>query len=293
MVRILFRKSYYKKKVVYGLHVSVLPNQVAPESTDGQPAPIMSQPVAGFADRAQGLDILKNLDQLHVKQKMETFEAVMGWETKNKYEIMDASAKVLFKAEEESSGCGRHCIGSERAFNIKLRDSTENEVIQLERPWMSDSCCCPCCLQRMEVSTPDTDKDPDPYAYVLFVHRFFLQISAPPGNVIGFLQQEWDPCVPKFTIRDADDNTIMRIDGPWMTYGGFGNNVDFTIKEPEGETELGKITKKWTGMMKETFSDSDNFGLSFPATMDVKSKALLLGALFLMDYMYYEGRGGD
>lgn len=46
--------------------------------------------------------------------------------------------------------------------------------------------------------------------------------------------------------------------------------------------EVGKISKHWTGFVKETFTDADNFGISFPYDLDVKLKAVLLAALFLI-----------
>ena len=38
------------------------------------------------------------------------------------------------------------------------------------------------------------------------------------------------------------------------------------------------------------FSDADTYGISFPIDLDVNAKALILGALFLIDIMYFEER---
>ncbi len=57
--------------------------------------------------------------------------------------------------------------------------------------------------------------------------------------------------------------------------------------------EAGKITKKWSGLMKEGFTDADNFGVMFPADWDVESKALLLGAVFLIDFVHFENKGNN
>ena len=51
--------------------------------------------------------------------------------------------------------------------------------------------------------------------------------------------------------------------------------------------KVGKITKQWSGLMKEAFTDADNFGVSFPMDMNVKTKATLFGAVFLIDFMYF------
>ena len=35
-------------------------------------------------------------------------------------------------------------------------------------------------------------------------------------------------------------------------------------------TQIGKITKQWSGIGREIFTDSDNFGVNFPIDLDVK-----------------------
>ena len=34
--------------------------------------------------------------------------------------------------------------------------------------------------------------------------------------------------------------------------------------------KVGMITKQWTGILKEAFTDADNFGINFPLDLDVK-----------------------
>lgn len=45
---------------------------------------------------------------------------------------------------------------------------------------------------------------------------------------------------------------------------------------------LGKITKKWGGVIKEYFTDADTFQVEFAQYLDVYTKATLLAALFLI-----------
>lgn len=45
---------------------------------------------------------------------------------------------------------------------------------------------------------------------------------------------------------------------------------------------VGKISKQWTGLVRELFTDVDNFGIQFPLDLDVKMKAVMLGACFLI-----------
>ncbi|KAJ8048509.1 Phospholipid scramblase 1 [Holothuria leucospilota] len=52
--------------------------------------------------------------------------------------------------------------------------------------------------------------------------------------------------------------------------------------------QIGKISKQWAGIVKELATNADNFGITFPLDLDVKVKATLLGALFLIDFMFFE-----
>ena len=50
----------------------------------------------------------------------------------------------------------------------------------------------------------------------------------------------------------------------------------------DGSTQVGKISKEWSGIGKELFTDADTFGISFPMDLDVKIKAVLVGAVLLI-----------
>lgn len=45
---------------------------------------------------------------------------------------------------------------------------------------------------------------------------------------------------------------------------------------------MGRISKEWGGLLREALTDADDFGLQFPVDLDVKVKAVLLGATFLI-----------
>jgi len=41
------------------------------------------------------------------------------------------------------------------------------------------------------------------------------------------------------------------------------------------------------------FTKADNFAVSFPIDLDVRMKAVLLGTIFLIDFMYFEQKKND
>lgn len=57
----------------------------------------------------------------------------------------------VYKAKEQTDCLTRYCCGVLRPFDITIRDNFDQEVIHLERPLRCQSCCCFCCLQKLEV----------------------------------------------------------------------------------------------------------------------------------------------
>jgi len=69
--------------------------------------------------------------------------------------------------------------------------------------------------------------------------------------------------------------------------------VPFYVFPPTGgntvEEKIGNITKIWTGLGTELFTDADKFEVEFPADANTNAKARLLGALFLINQLFFEG----
>ena len=64
-------------------------------------------------------------------------------------------------------------------------------------------------------------------------------------------------------------------------------DVNYPILTPDGD-EIGKVAKQFSGVARELITDADNFSVSFPVDLDVKIKAVLFGAVFLIDMMFFE-----
>ncbi|XP_005111960.1 phospholipid scramblase 2 [Aplysia californica] len=259
-----------------GMYPSVGPGgqAIAMQPVPGAPPPAGSAgwgpgpgapPVAVSAP--PGLEYLTRVDQLLVKQKMEALEAFTGFETNNKYEVLNTMGQRVYMAVEDTCCCTRCCCGASRPFDMKILDNHKKEVMHLSRPLRCSTCWCPCCLQKMTV-------------------------EAPKGSVIGFVRQAWSCCHPKYKVNNAEDDTVLRIKGPCCRCNICGD-IEFEVTSPDESTHVGQITKQWSGLAKEIFTDADNFGVTFPIDLDVKTKATTLGAVFLIDFMYFEQDKGD
>ena len=66
----------------------------------------------------------------------------------------------------------------------------------------------------------------------------------------------------------------------------------FKVKTPSGG-EIGVVTKKWAGFIKEYFTDAETFVVTWPMDLDAKVKGLLLGAVILVDFMFFEKKNNE
>jgi len=225
----------------------------------------MSMP-SGFAPPPNcppALAYLSTVDSLVIKQQLEVLEMFSGFETNNKYKITNNMGQLVFFAKEDNDCCTRLMCGPLRPFQMKIFDNARNEVISLDRPLACTGCCCYSCSHQS------------------------LEVCCPPGNPIGTIEAEFSFMTPKFAIKDASGSTVLKIKGPTCTINMCGT-IEFDVLTSDGQTPIGKITKEWAGFGKELFTDSDTFGVQFPMDLDAKVKATLLGAVFLIDFLYYE-----
>ena len=55
----------------------------------------------------------------------------------------------------------------------------------------------------------------------------------------------------------------------------------------------GIITKRWSGLLKEMFTDADNFGVDLARVPDPQLRALAFAATVLIDVVHFErAKGG-
>uniref|UniRef100_A0A8C8U4V3 Phospholipid scramblase n=1 Tax=Peromyscus maniculatus bairdii TaxID=230844 RepID=A0A8C8U4V3_PERMB len=214
-----------------------------------------------------GLEYLTQIDQILIHQQIELLEVLTGFETNNKYEIKNSLGQRVYFAVEDTDCCTRNCCGAARPFTLRILDNLGREVMTLERPLRCSSCCFPCCLQEIE-------------------------IQAPPGVPVGYVTQTWHPCLPKFTLQNEKRQDVLKVVGPCVVCSCC-SDIDFELKSLDEGSVVGKISKQWSGFVREAFTDADNFGIQFPLDLDVKMKAVMLGACFLIDFMFFEKTGNE
>jgi uncharacterized protein YxjI len=200
------------------------------------------------------MDRLSSVNALVVSQRKEWGEILSGFETKNKYVVMDASGNELYAAVEEGGSLIlRWFLKALRPFEINIYTLDKQLVLNLKRPFR------------------------------FYFHR--LNIFDPQGKPLGSIQKRFSILRRKYSVLDNTEQEIYQLFGPIL------HPWTFMIRKED--RELGKITKKWSGFLKEGFSDADNFGVTFPASWDSRLKSIFLGAVFLIDFVHFENKGNN
>ena len=88
-----------------------------------------------------------------------------------------------------------------------------------------------------------------------------------------------------FYVYDKHDNQFAEVKGKWTGW-------DFTFVTPEGH-QMGKVSKKWAGALKELFTNADTYVVSIADDLADQpiAKMLLLAATIAIDVVYYEQGG--
>jgi len=117
-----------------------------------------------------------------------------------------------------------------------------------------------------------------------------ISIEAPVGVHVGSVRQSVSCLAPKYEIMDEKGDIILNIEGPMCICQCICcmQDQEFIVNSADHSQQVGKISKQWSGLGKEWFTDADNFGVSFPMDLDVKMKAVMIGAVFLIDFMFFE-----
>ncbi len=197
------------------------------------------------------MEKLSTTDGLVISQKKEWGEIFTGFETKNKYAVMETNGNELyFAGEVDGNLLLRLFLKSTRPFTIDIKGSDGQTIISIKRPWR------------------------------FYFHEADILDSS--GKKIGNLKKRFSFIRRIYTVTDDSGNELFELFGPIL------HPWTFNIMKSGGE--VGKITKKWSGFGKEIFTDADNFGVTFPREMTVLTKAILLGAVFLIDFVHFENK---
>lgn len=110
-----------------------------------------------------------------------------------------------------------------------------------------------------------------------------IEIRDGNGQVVGNIKQKFQLLKPKFKIFDPSGLPIAEISGDWKAW-------NFVIKD-HMDREMGIITKKWAGAMKEIFTTADKYNVSLSAGFEnEKNKIAVLASAITIDMVLKENK---
>lgn len=199
-----------------------------------------------------GMDsIVADRERVLVRQTKEWGEILLGFESKNRFELLDEHGQRLGLAAEEAQGFGawflRNLFGRCRKASIHVYDALGRKVGRGEKPfrWY---------FHRMEVWDGETR--------------------------LGAVQRRFSLLHRTFAIENAAGEEVMQIHSPLFRI--------WTFKLMFQGQEVGAIKKRWGGLLREMFTDADTFGLEVQQHVPVEVRKILLIATFLIDFTCFE-----
>lgn len=190
--------------------------------------------------------------KLFVKQSFELAE-VFNFETRNKYRILDESGRdVAFAAEQQKgvfSFILRQFLGHWRSFEFHFFTPTREKFLVAKHPF-----------------------------------RFYftrLDVYDIEGNYLGGMERRFSIFSKKFQVQIADTDSAIEVSSPFWRI--------WTFPFKRRGQKIAEISKKWTGLGFEMFTDKDTFLVEYSSeNLNENERAVILAAALYVDLMFFE-----
>src|ERR1044071_5757763 len=101
-------------------------------------------------------------------------------------------------------------------------------------------------------------------------------ISSGDNKMIGSVRQKFKLFKPTFRIFNHEERQVAEITGDWKAWNFVINN--------DNNAQIGTISKKWAGAMKEIFTTADKYVVSLdPSYSNMMNKIIVLSAAITID----------
>jgi hypothetical protein len=201
------------------------------------------------------LNWIETAKELVIRQNKEWVEILTGWESSNSYSIFDEQGYKRADIFERSKGLFDNLLkqfwGSHRGFEAIILNTNNTAAIRFQRS-----------------------------AYLFFSS---LTVIDEQEVALGHVKRRFGIIFKKYDLIDKDMKVFACIKSPiWAIW-------TFRVYLPRESTPAASISKQWSGLLKEAFTDTDNFKLSFGTHMWSKNeRCVLLAAAIAIDFDFFE-----
>ncbi|NMO15314.1 scramblase [Pyxidicoccus fallax] len=191
---------------------------------------------------------------LRMRQMRELAEVLIGWESKNRYEVCDETGRVTVYVGETGDGWGSALKRNFWPFyKARLECVTLGGTVALalERPWS-----------------------------FLFARA---HLYAWDGRELGTIQQRFTFLGRRLDLLSPGGAVVATAEGPLFK--------PWTFRILQRGAEVAVVRKRWSGLLQEAFTDADTFTLEFaPECTDARLRQMILGVALLVDLTYFDNR---
>ena len=108
-----------------------------------------------------------------------------------------------------------------------------------------------------------------------------ITIKNAQGEAIGYIKQKFKLFTPTFNIFNTSEELIAEISGDWKAW-------NFTINDA-ANNQIGSISKKWAGAMKELFTTADKYNVQIEENYaNLENKIAILAGAITIDMVLKE-----
>lgn len=201
-------------------------------------------------------NLIKDTKIFKISQSVEALEVIAGFESRNRYRVNDAMNRDIVEVTEEKGGFGgmmsRLLLSHMRGLTLSAMTADGLELFRLNRP------------------------------FAFYFSK--MQATDSSGRPICTVARRFSLINRRFDILDPCERIRMTITGPLL------KPWTFRVFDQNG-AEIGVIKKKWSGLLKETFSTADNFEVTVERNLEFRDKLSILSAAFLIDLIHFERKG--
>lgn len=204
---------------------------------------------------SKGDGVIFDTDVIVIRQLKEWTEIMVNWETSNRYEVRSPEGEILGLIAERKGG-----------FLAVL----SRLILRSHRS--------------MEIDVYSADQKP----MLTLVRPFYwilsdLEVRTAEGARVGSVHGRWSWFRKVYDLRDESDHRFARIESPFWRLWTF----------PLVGTRA-QITKKWRGVLAETFTDSDTYVVDFGGeNWSPTQRKTILGAAISVDMDHFENNQGS
>lgn len=196
--------------------------------------------------------VLPHVPEVRVRQKREIAE-LLGWESRNKYVVEGPDGQPIAWVVENGRSLLRSALrqffGHWRRFKFEVFDPRKVKRADIEHP------------------------------FTFLWGR--LEVRDVSGVPVGVVQQNFGILTRSIDVLDPSGQTIFEMRAkvwrPW------------TFPISKAGREVARVEKRWAGVLKEAFTDGDDFRLAFhdPA-IGPQERVLLIATALLIDLNWFE-----